>query len=222
VSRYRIILAFIIVYFLNAGALQAKELRILSEDELIIQGLLYDEYRAYELSRQVFGKLYDMTGAKIYLFKEMTSSLLSRSHISQSIERLKSWDEKNPDTLEVKRLLIPLYLTNQEVQKAKIQAEYLLERSSEVKDLDLAANPYIYTGEFKKALDLLGKVYEKTSNEDVLLRMTSIMDEYTHERKKAIQLLETHRHMNIVSNDVYFKLLGLYVKENDVDFEVSN
>jgi hypothetical protein len=217
VSRYRIILAFIIVYFLNAGALQAKELRILSEDELIIQGLLYDEYRAYELSRQVFGKLYDMTGAKIYLFKEMTSSLLSRSHISQSIERLKSWDEKNPDTLEVKRLLIPLYLTNQEVQKAKIQAEYLLERSSEVKDLDLAANPYIYTGEFKKALDLLGKVYEKTSNEDVLLRMTSIMDEYTHERKKAIQLLETHRHMNIVSNDVYFKLLGLYVKENDVD-----
>jgi hypothetical protein len=217
VSRYRIILAFIIVYFLNAGALQAKELRILSEDELIIQGLLYDEYRAYELSRQVFGKLYDMTGAKIYLFKEMTSSLLSRSHIPQSIERLESWDEKNPDTLEVKRLLIPLYLTNQEVQKAKIQAEYLLERSSEVKDLDLAANPYIYTGEFKKALELLGKVYEKTSNEDVLLRMISIMDEYTHERKKAIQLLETHRHMNIVSNDVYFKLLGLYVKENDVD-----
>ena len=216
-SRYRIILAFIIVYFLNAGALQAKELRILSEDELIIQGLLYDEYRAYELSRQVFGKLYDMTGAKIYLFKEMTSSLLSRSHIPQSIERLESWDEKNPDTLEVKRLLIPLYLTNQEVQKAKIQAEYLLERSSEVKDLDLAANPYIYTGEFKKALELLGKVYEKTSNEDVLLRMISIMDEYTHERKKAIQLLETHRHMNIVSNDVYFKLLGLYVKENDVD-----
>jgi tetratricopeptide (TPR) repeat protein len=44
------------------------------------------------------------------------------------------------------------------------------------------------------------------------------MDEFTEERKKAIQLLETHRRMNILTSDaVYLKLLDLYVKENDVD-----
>ena len=196
----------------------AKELRILNEDSLLIQGLLYDEYRAYESSRQVFGQLYDTTGAEVYLFREMTSALLGGSHISQSIERLKSWDEKHPDTLEVRRLLIPLYLTNQQVQEAKTEAEYLVEQSSEARDLDLASNPYLYTGDFKKAVNLLSEAYKKTSNEEVLLRMVVIMDKYTDERKKAIQLLDTHRRMNMVSDTkLYYKLIALYMKENDID-----
>ena len=216
-SWYRIALFFIMVFFFHTGAVQAKELRVLSEDELIIQGLLFEEYRAFNRSRAVYGRLYDTTGAKVYLFKEVTSSLLGKTNIEESIKRLKLWDEKHPDTLEAKRLLIPLYLTANQVLKAKVEAEYLLERSNEAMDMDLASNPFLYTGEFKRALDLLSRVYEQTSNEDVLLRMVVIMDEYTNERIKAIQLLETHRHMNIVSNDVYFKLLALYVKENNVD-----
>ena len=217
-SWNRIILASVTSFILLTNIAQAKELRVLSEDSLIIQGLLFDEYKAYENSRRVFAKLYDSTGAKEYLFREMTASLLSGKHIANSIKRLKSWDEKYPDTLEVKRLLIPLYLTNQQVNEAKKEAEYLIERSTEAKDLDLASNPYLYSGEFKKALDLLDKAYKKTSNEDVLLRMTVVMDEYTNERKKAIQLLETHRRMNIVnSNQLFFKLLSLYVKENNID-----
>ncbi len=206
------------VVFFSVYSLNAKELHILSEDELIIQGLLYDEYRAYENSREIFGKLYDNTGAKEYLFREITSALLSGTHIPQSIERLQLWDKSHPDTLEVKRLLIPLYLTNQQLEKAKDQADYLIERSSEPRDLDLASNPYLYMGKFKKALDLLNRVYEKTHHEGVLLRIAAIMDEYTGERKKAIQLLEMHRRMNVVhSNQLYFKLLTLYIKENDVD-----
>ncbi len=216
-SWNRIVLFFITVFFFQTGAVQAKELRVLSEDELIIQGLLYEEYRAFDRSRYVFGQLYDTTGAKVYLFKEMTASLFSKTNIDESIKRLKIWDKNHPDTLEVKRLLIPLYLTANRVGEAKTEAEHLLERSNKVMDLELASNPFLYTGEFLRALGLLSKVYEKTSNEDVLLRMVVIMDEYTNERTKAIQLLETHRHMNIVSNDVYFKLLSLYVKENNVD-----
>ena len=217
-SWNRIILVFITAFILMTSVAQTKEIRVLSEDSLIIQGLLFDEYKAYENSRRVFAKLYDDTGAKEYLFREMTSSLLSGKHIENSIKRLKSWDEKHPDTLEVKRLLIPLYLTNQQVKEAKIEAEYLIERSSEARDLDLASNPYLYSGDFKKALDLLDIAYKKTSNEDVLLRMTVVMDEYTNERKKAIQLLETHRRMNIVnSNQLFFKLLSLYIKENNIN-----
>ena len=217
-SWNRIILAFITGFILMTSVAQTKEIRVLSEDSLIIQGLLFDEYRAYENSRRVFAKLYDNTGAKVYLFREMTASLLSGKHIENSIKRLRSWDEKHPDTLEVKRLLIPLYLTNQQVKEAKVEAEYLIERSSEARDLDLASNPYLYSGDFKKALDLLETAYKKTSNEDVLLRMTVVMDEYTNERKKAIQLLETHRRMNIVnSNQLFFKLLSLYVKENNIN-----
>ena len=72
-------------------------------------------------------------------------------------------------------------------------------------------------GKFKRALDLLSRVYETVPREEILLRMADIMDEFTGERKKAIQLLETHRRMNIVSHDVYVKLLLLYQKEKDID-----
>ena len=217
-SWNRIIVATVTGFILLTSIAQTKELRVMSEDSLIIQGLLFDEYKAYENSRRVFAKLYDNTGAKEYLFREMTSSLLSGKHIPNSIQRLKLWDKKHPDSLEVKRLLIPLYLTNKQVKEAKVEAEYLIERSTEARDLDLASNPYLYSGEFRKALDLLDQAYKKTSNEDVLLRMTVIMDEYTNERKQAIQLLETHRRMNIVNSDhLFFKLLSLYVKENNIE-----
>ena len=217
-SWYRIVLIFVTVFVVNASIVQAKELRMISEDELIIRGLLYTEYKAYEKSRQVFGKLYDMTDEKEYLFKEMASALLGRTHIPESIARLRRFDKEHPDMLEVKRLLIPLYLTNQQINEAKNEAAYLIERSSKAADLDLASNPYLYSGEFKKAVALLQRAYEASFNEEILLRMVAIMDEYTAERKRAIQLLETHRRLNAVnSNAVYFKLLELYVKENDVD-----
>jgi len=195
----------------------AKELMKTSEDELIMRGLLYDEYKAYENSYQVYKRLYDMTGAEIYLFKEATSSLMSRNHILESITRLKRWDKVNPDRIETRRLLIPLYLTIRQVKNATIEAELLLEQSKEPMDLDLASNSFLYAGKFKRALDLLNRVYETMPREDILLRMTDIMDQFTGERKKAIQLLETHRRMNIVSHDVYAKLLLLYQKEKDID-----
>jgi len=218
VSWNRIVLIFLTLVTLSAGVSKPRELRVLSEDELIVQGLLFDEYKAYEMSRKVFAKLYDDTKAKEYLFREITASLMGNTHIVNSIKRLKLWDKKNPNTIEAKRLLIPLYLTNKQIKEAKNEAEFLIEASNEAKDLDLASNPYLYSGEFKKAIDLLSKAYVKSSNEDVLLRMVVIMDEYTHERKKAIQLLETHRRMNaVVSNQLYFKLLSLYVKENNID-----
>ena len=195
----------------------AKELMKISEDELIMRGLLYDEYKAYENSYQVYKRLYDVTGAEIYLFKEATSALMSRNHILESIARLKRWDKVNPDRIEVRRLLIPLYLTIRQVKNATIEAELLLEQSKEPMDLDLASNSFLYAGKFKRALDLLNRVYETVPREDILLRMTDIMDQFTGERKKAIQLLETHRRMNIVSHDVYVKLLLLYQKEKDID-----
>jgi len=202
---------------LSLSALHAKNMMGITEDELIVRGILYDEYKAYENSYQVYKKLFDETGAEVYLFKEATSSLLARKYIVESIDRLKKWDVTHPDNIEVRRLLIPLYLTIRQVKNAKVEAEFLLEQSTTPMDLDLASNSFLYAGEFKRALELLSKIYETIPRESILLRMAEIMDEYTNERTKAIQLLETHRRMNIVSQDVYVKLLLLYQKEKDID-----
>ncbi len=216
-SRNRIALTLLVVYSFATVTGYAKEIMKTSEDELIIRGLLYEEYKAYENSYQVFRKLFDDTGAGVYLFKEATSALMSKNHIQESITRLKTWDKTHPDEIEVRRLLIPLYLTAKQVKNAKKEAEYLLERSKKPMDLDLASNSFLYAGEFERALELLTKIYETVPQEEVLLRMVEIMDEFTNERKKAIQLLEAHRRMNIVSNDVYVKLLMLYQKEKDIN-----
>ena len=188
-SWNRIALTLFLVFSLGTSVSYAKELMKVSEDELIIRGILYDEYKAYENSYQVYKKLYDDTGAEIYLFKEATSALMSRTHILESITRLKLWDEKNPNRIEVRRLLIPLYLTIRQVKNAMIEAEHLLEQSKEPMDLDLASNSFLYAGNFKRALDLMNRVYETVPSEDIILRMTDIMYEFTGERKKAIQLL---------------------------------
>jgi len=217
VSWYRIALPLLIVLIFSTVMSSAKEIMKISEDELIMRGLLYDEYKAYENSYQVYKRLYDDTGEEIYLFKEATSALMSRNHILESITRLKRWDKVNPNRLEVRRLLIPLYLTIRQVKNATIEAEHLLEQSTEPMDLDLASNSFLYAGKFKRALDLLSRVYETVPREEILLRMADIMDEFTGERKKALQLLETHRRMNIVSHDVYVKLLLLYQKEKDIN-----
>jgi tetratricopeptide (TPR) repeat protein len=217
VSWNRIVATLFITLSLSTSILAANKLLTITEDELIVRGILYDEYKAYENSYQVYKKLFDETGAEVYLFKEATSSLLASKHILESIERLKTWDEKHPNKIEVRRLLIPLYLTSRQIKNAKNEAEFLLEQSTSPMDLDLASNSFLYAGEFKRALELLSKIYETIPRESVLLRMVEIMDEFTDERKKAIQLLEMHRRMNIVSHDVYAKLLLLYQKEKDID-----
>lgn len=216
-SWNRIVLTLLLALTLSISTINAKKIFTLSEDELIVRGLLYDEYQAYENSYQVYRKLFDKTGAEVYLYKEVSAALMARKHISESIDRLKLWDIQHPDKIEVKRLLIPLYLSNRQAKDAKIEAEFLLEKSQEPMDLDLVSNSFLYAGDFQRALDLLSKIYETVPRESILLRMAEIMDEFTGERKKAIQLLETHRRINIVSDDVYIRLLLLYQKEKDID-----
>lgn len=216
-SWYRIVLPLTLMFVLNSTVL-AKEFLPIEEDALLIRGILAEEYHAYESSYQIYKRLFDNTDQEIYLFKEVTSALLSRSHIIESIDRLQLWNQKYPNKIEVKRLLIPLLLSAREVQSAKQEAEYLLEVSEEPIDLDLASKSFFYAGEFERALGVLRRMYEKVPQEEILLRMAQIMDEFTNQRKRAIQLLETHRRINIVvSQDVYAKLLLLYQKEQDIE-----
>ncbi|MHB0993163.1 MAG: tetratricopeptide repeat protein [Sulfurovum sp.] len=216
-SWNRIALTLCVVFGLHTVTSSAKEIMKISEDELIIRALLYDEYRAYENSYQVYKKLFDDTGAEVYLFREATAALMGKRHILESIARLKTWDKAHPQSIEVRRLLIPLYLTAKQIDNAKKEAEFLLEQSTLPIDLDLASNSFLYAGEFERALQLLNKIYATLPQEEILLRITEIMDEFTNQRKEAIQLLETHRRMNIVSEELYIRLLLLYQKEKDID-----
>ena len=219
---YRIILATMVTFvMLNVSAQAKEQIPLISEDTLIIKALFFDEMKAFEYSRPIYGELFDMSGEEEFLFREMTAALLSRTYINESIQRLEKWDKKHPDTLEAKRLLIPLYLTANNGERAQEESMYLLERSQEMIDLELASNALLYNAQFERALQLLKRVYDETLHEGILLKVTTIMDEYTGQRKEAIALLETHRRMHISSESVYLKLLKLYMKENDINGLIS-
>ena len=218
---YRLIFALIIVSVTSCVSVQANEKMNISDDVLIMEGLWLDEQKAYAYSREVYAKLFDRTGEKEFLFREMTAALLSRTYIDESIKRLKVWDRKHPNTLEVKRLLIPLYISAQRGDLAQKESKDLLERSQKIQDLELVSSSMLYNEDFDKALSILQKVYEQTLNEEILLRMVIVMDEYVHQRREAIALLETHRRMHVSSERVYLKLLQLYMEERDINGLIS-
>jgi len=189
----------------------------LSEDEWIIRAIWLEENMVFSKSRAVYSKLYEATGKKEYLFKEVSSSIHSKTHISESIKRLKKWSDNNPDDLTGRRLLMALYMDDSSFKKAQKIGNYLVDHSDSISDLELAANPYLFLGEYKKGIELLDKLYRKTKNEHILMKIAAIEAQYLNNRKKAIQLLETHRRIEDSSQEVYKLLIDLYVKEQNLD-----
>ncbi len=189
----------------------------LSEDEWIIRAIWLEENRVFSRSREVYDKLYEATGKKEYLFKEVSNSIYSKTSISQSIKKLKVWSDNNPNDLTGRRLLMALYMDNRSFKKAQKIGSYLVEHSDDASDLELAANPYLFLGEYKKGIELLSKLYRKTKNENILIKIAAIEAQYLKNRKKAIQLLETHRRIEDSSQEVYKLLIDLYVKDQDID-----
>jgi len=189
----------------------------LSEDEWIIRAIWLEENGAFEKSREVYGKLYAASGKKEYLFKEVSNSIYGNTHISESLKKLKTWSDKHSDDLVGRRLLLALYMNLKSFDEAAKIANYLLKHSDKDSDLELAANPYLFSGNYKKGIELLNKLYRKTGNEKVLMRIAAIEAQYLGKPKKAIQLLETHRRMRNASPDIYKMLIDLYIKEQNID-----
>jgi len=189
----------------------------LSEDEWIVRAIWLEENGAFEKSREVYSKLYDATGKKEYLFKEVSSSIYGNTHISESLKKLKAWSDAHPDDLAGRRLLLALYMNVKSFDEAAKIGNDILKHSDKDSDLELAANPYLFSGDYKKGAELLQKLYRKTKNENVLMRIAAIEAQYLHQPKKAIQLLETHRRMQDASANIYKMLIDLYIKEQNID-----
>ncbi len=199
----------------------AKERRIamegLSEDEWILRAIWLEENAAFEKSAEVYSKLYIATEKKEYLFKEVSSRIYAGGSVGESLQKLKKWTTTNPNNLAGRRLLLALYMNEKLYKEAAQVGAYLLEHSDEDADLELAANPYIFSGNYKKGVELLNKLYRNTKNEKILMKIAAINAQYLGENKKAIQILETHRRMENASPDIYKMLIDLYVKEQNID-----
>jgi predicted Zn-dependent protease len=186
------------------------------EDTIVIQAIWFEEQSDFINSAKLYAKLYNATGKKEYLFKEVSSRIYSGDKVEESLEKLKQWSSSHPSDLVGKRLLIALYLQEKAYSEAKMLGATLIEASDSEEDLELVATSYFYENEYEKGIELLDELYRKTKNEKVLLRIVAIMTQYMDKNSDAIRLLETHRRMDNPSSDAYKMLIDLYVKEKNL------
>ena len=186
-----------------------------SEDDLIIQGIWYEMHRYYKKSHYFYALLYNRTKNVEYLFRELATALYG-GIVSKNIPELEKLVKKNPSNIQLKRLLIAFYINKMDNKKAKEIGEELIRESGEAIDYELDASPYILSGEYRRAVELLTVAYNKTYNEYILLKIAILLDDYLHDVDGATERLEEYRKRHKCSEKICNKLLEIYSKEEKV------
>jgi tetratricopeptide (TPR) repeat protein len=187
-----------------------------NENDLIIQAIFYEMRGDYKKSNHFYNLLFDKTGNPEYMFRELTTALYAGID-SKNVPKLEEWVKKNPSDIVAKRLLISFYINKKENEKAKKLGTELIAQEGDAIDYELSASPYILSGDYKKAVELLTKAYEKTYNEDILMKITILLANYLHNVDEATRRLENHRKSYQCSEKICAQLLEIYSKELNVD-----
>lgn len=195
---------------------QKKSQSIPNEDELIIKAIWLEEQHNYKESNRFYAELYEKTHKEEYLLKELTTAHYA-GVLSKNLPELKAYITEHPNNLQAKRLLLSFNLQRKKFNQAKVIADKLVQQSNQAIDYELAANPYIFTADYQKAVLLLEKAYQSTTNEDILLKIVAIEINYLHQIDKAIARLEEHRQNEGCSEKICLQLINIYVQQNRID-----
>jgi len=185
------------------------------EDEWIIKAIFYEQKNDFKKSNIYYKKLYNITQKEEYLLKEIKTALYS-GVTSKNIIKLKEYVSKYPEKLVAKRLLLSSYLYEKKYEEAKDVSKLLLTQSTEAVDFELSANPYIFTKDYPSAVRLLTQAYNKSHNENILLKITTILVNYMGDISEAILRLENHRTVQECSEKVCLQLINIYFQQNRV------
>ena len=191
----------------------AKHFR--DEDELIIKAIWLEEQHDYKASHKFYAKLYEETHKEEYLLKELTTAHYA-GVVSTNTSQLKQYIKEHPNNLQAKRLLLSFSIQKKKFEEAKTIGKILLEQSHQAIDYELAANPYIFTNEYKKAIELLEKAYKLTLNEDILLKIVAIDINYLHQVDRAVRRLEKHQQNEGCSEKICLQLISIYMQQNRI------
>lgn len=167
-------------------------LDIMTEDDRIMQGLWYEENGDLVNSYKVFLKLYQETKAKAYQLKKIHLSLLLNQDLDISSKELDILYAQDPNDKDVLKLILTLHLMQNKFDLASKEAGRLTQISKDYTDMEIASDAYLYSNEPNKAIELLKKIYDETSREDIVLRIAAILSDMYQEHDQAIGLLRSH------------------------------
>lgn len=195
-------------------ASQSTYKKVREEDEWIIKAIWYEQSSDFKQSNFYYKKLYEATHKDEYLLKELKTALYS-GITSENIAKLEKYSLAHPQNIVAKRLLLSSYLYEKKYKEAKNTSTQLLSKSTQAVDFELSANSYIFTKEYARAIDLLTTAYDKTYNEDILLKITTILVNYMGNIENAVERLEKHRAKYECSEKVCLQLINIYAQQGD-------
>lgn len=195
---------------------QEKKAKLKNEDQLIMKAIFLEDAHAYEQSHELYALLYQKTGKEEYLLKELNTAYLA-GLLSPNLEQLKSYIQNNPKNFQAQRLLLSFDLKAKKFDEAKEVAQKLTSNSTHAIDFELAANPYIFSGEYQTALNYLTEAYKKTLNEEILFKIITIKINYLKDVEGAIEDLENHKEKQGCSEKICLQLAAIYSEQKKND-----
>ncbi len=191
------------------------------EDTLIIRAIISEDRQDYNTSRDLYERLFTLTGKKEYLIREAQDALMSRQNVQRSIANLTRWVTEHPVDHDKKLYLIlaALYLQADALHEAdEIVDAYLTQGEVETEALEEFGTLKIQLGEYADALKLLEKAYAQSPSEETALRIATLYVERLKKHTEAIRTMERYlQHDPNASVGFYFRLIELYAKENQID-----
>ncbi len=189
------------------------------EDALIVRGLLKEEATRYREAQKIFLELYRLTAKPEYLYQAAREAMMpggDPERVLPLLRRLVETKGLKEDRLPV-RLLVALYARKGALREAEPVVKRWLATSNDPRDLKLAATVAADLGHYEEAVALLQKAYLKNRDEKLLLDEVTLLQKKLHDPDRAIRLLETHLRLDPeASVAVYFKLIELYARRNDL------
>ena len=189
------------------------------EDALIVRGLLKEEATRYREAQKIFLELYRLTAKPEYLYQAAREGMMpggDPEKVLPLLRRLVETKRIKGDRLPT-RLLVALYARKGALREAEAVVKRWLATSDDPRDLKLAATVEADLGHYEEAVALLQKAYLKSRDEKLLLDEVILLQKKLHDPDRAIRLLETHlRLYPEASVAVYFKLIELYARRNDL------
>jgi peroxiredoxin family protein len=203
-------------HFSNKEVTSVAKKHLKNEDELIMRAIWYEQQGDFKRSNAIYNKLYNETNNEEYLLKESMTALYTGKK-SKNTSKLKAYAKEKPNDIKVQRVLLSSLLNEKRYEEAKVVAKELISKSTQAIDFELAANPYIYTADYKEATRLLSESYNKTYNEDILIKISTLLANYMKDVPAAIIRLEGYRVSKGCGEKICLQLLDIYAQQNDID-----
>ncbi len=222
-SRY---LQVIIILFFFSGCsftthqVQLGKKSFESEDLLIIQALEYRQNADYPRAIETYAMLFEQSEKINYIVEAAKMSFLT-SNNQQTYLLIEKALKASPNNPDIMRILIGLYMKENKIEEARVEAHKLLEVEKNSRNLTIAGSIYFELKSYDLSLKYFQSAYKESVDEMVLLNMVDVLYSYLGRKDEAISYLETHIRLQECTTKICFKLIEIYGKEKDIDGIIS-